>query len=115
MELWITRHGLEQLRHLSGSRRSHFGRLIPGRSRLVGFVLKDPRPPLSLRQSGTQNRMDTPHCANSHRLAIDPAVRAQVLEELVNEGGGEVAHQDVTQTGLEVAFHDGGEIANGGR
>jgi hypothetical protein len=58
--------------------------------------------------------VDTPYRGNRQRLAIDSTRRSQVLVEFIHDRRREVAHQDVTETRLEVAFDDRCEISNGG-
>jgi len=61
-----------------------------------------------------ERRVNAPYRANGQRLAIDSAPRAQVFVELIHDGRCEVAHQDVAETRLEVAFDDRCEISNRG-
>jgi hypothetical protein len=70
---------------------------------------------LRLSQCGMERRVDASYRADRQRLSIDPTPTAQVFVELVDDGGCEVAHQDVTETRLEVTLDDRCEIADGGR
>jgi hypothetical protein len=59
--------------------------------------------------------VDAPHRSDSHWLAVDAALGAQALVELIDDGRREIANQQIAQRGLEMALDDGAEIAHRGR
>jgi hypothetical protein len=82
---------------------------------MIGHIVEDPRPALSLSQRGVEGRVDAPHGSDSQWLAVDAALDAQALVELVDDGRREIADQTLTQRGFEVTLDDGAEIAHPGR
>jgi hypothetical protein len=85
MQGGVASYELEELRYLSWRGRPHLGRLISGRSRVVGHVFEDPGPALRLGQRGMERRMDASYRANRRRVAIDSTPRAEVFVELVDD------------------------------